>query len=135
MRFYLYKYRIVAQRKKSIDYIIITRRFTLPTPCNVNFHIIDVMSAILHFSIYKINTSFANEMRRLLEVFHHTYSITRRFSAYYYHIDIISIIRICMGAKLHNTVSRNDRSRYTRIDPFRERFSITGTLFFSRGVL
>lgn len=56
-------------------------------------------------------------------------------TVYYYHIDIISIIRICMGAKLHNTVSRNDRSRYTRIEPFCERFSTTGILFFSRGVL
>lgn len=42
---------------------------------------------------------------------------------------IISIIRICIGAKLHNTVSHNDRSRYTRTDPFCERFSNTGTTF------
>lgn len=125
----------LSYNMRKVSSKIIMRRFTLSISCNVNFHIINVMGAISHFSIYKINTSLANEMRRSLKVFHHTHSITCRFSVYYYHIDIISIIRICMGAKLHNTVSRNDRSRYTRIDPFRERFSITRTLFFSRGVL
>jgi len=65
-------------------------------------------------------------MRRSPEVFHHT---QLPFLSVLIPC-IISIIRICMGAKLHNTVSHNDRSRYTRIDPFRERFSITATLFF-----
>jgi len=66
-------------------------------------------------------------MRRPPEVFHHT---QLPFLGVLIPC-IISIIRICMGAKLHNTVSHNDRSRYTRIDPFRERFSITATFFFS----
>lgn len=92
----------------------------------INFCISDVANATLHFSVCKIYCSQMGQDVRL-KFFHHTHSISRCINTIYH----FNYLHLRGGAKLHNTVSRNDRSRYTRIDPFRERFSTTGTTFFS----